>query len=126
VVEATRRTVLPLGADAVIAAQVHCEMLKPPFDCCSQPEPDELSVPAPPQRKVPSARTQRKIIRIRMARVYADYRPPKGWRQRWAGPDIADLAPCYWRSVVGGFVSPNQIALRQVARPPSLPSIARS
>jgi hypothetical protein len=64
------RTVLPLGADAVIAAQVHCEMLKPPFDCCSQ-EPDEVSVPAPPQRKVPNARTHPRIIRVRMARAYA-------------------------------------------------------
>ena len=59
VVEATRTTVEPLGADPVIAAHVHCGMLKPPFNCCSQPEPEseEAAVPAPPQRKVPSART---------------------------------------------------------------------
>jgi hypothetical protein len=76
VVEATRTTVEPLGADAVIAAHVHCGRLKPPFNCCSQPEPEseEAAVPPSPQRKVPSAKTQPTIICVRMARVYADYR----------------------------------------------------
>jgi hypothetical protein len=53
-------------------------MLEPPFNCCSQPETDEVSAPAPPQRKVPGARTQPRMIRIRMVRLYAIDRGPNG------------------------------------------------
>jgi hypothetical protein len=78
VVEYTARTVVPLDADAVTDAHVHCARLKPPSSNCGwQPEVDEASGAAsgapeslglrPPQAKRHVAR----IARTERCRIFA-------------------------------------------------------